>query len=333
MDLELMVQQDYEYPDIIDYEYEGDTEKLAKTAVHAGTTYFIRVRNVSDNDTAYPVKAQYTLTLHVRQHFTDNNEMNDSIEQATNSTFGKIYAGTFGKADEDYYKVKVKTPGFLTAQLANIPTNVHVTATLLTNNGDFVESKDIRAPKNTVVFGEKVTAGTYVIQLTSDRPFDEMRYKIKFTFNSLIAGYRDIAGIANKSAVIRLVKEKVLTPDADAYFYPNQVITRADAAAWVKAVLHKQKQAIVTVTKRNQNEPISRAQSAEIICKMLGWKGKFGILKPYDDVGYRYWAIKYIRQVKDKKMMGAVKPGKFYPEKPVTREAFAKYMVEVIDHQ
>ena len=75
---------------------------------------------------------------------------------------------------------------------------------------------------------------------------------------------------------------------------------------------------------------MSRAQAAEIACKMLGWKGKFGILKPYEDVGFRYWAVSYIRQVKEHKLMRVSKEGKFYPGRAITRAEFVDMIANVI---
>lgn len=93
------------------------------------------------------------------------------------------------------------------------------------------------------------------------------------------------------------------------------------------------KQGIISVTEKSAGEAISRAQAAEIASKMLKSDGKFGITKPYSDVSYTYWAVRYIREVKDLGIMGAVVEDNFFPEKSMTRAEFATLMVKVLDQK
>jgi hypothetical protein len=334
MDLELMVEQEYNYPEIIDINYEGGSEFAPKVTVEAGSTYFIRIRNVNDSDNVNTVAGEYTLNIKITEHLIDWNEPNDFSYQAKPIQPKKTMEGTFETvSDQDWFKINISQDSYLNVSLGNLPKGVSYNATLMNSVRTVVQNKAMTIDINKVSYDNMLEPGTYYLKLTTSRPYDAKRYQLRITLDPLTAGYRDITEHWSKSAVARLVKEEILQPDATARFRPDSFISREDAAEMVKATLGKSKQGIISVTEKNAGEAISRAQAAEIVSKMLKSDGKFGITKPYSDVSYTYWAVRYIREVKDLKIMGAVVEDNFFPEKSMTRGEFATLMVKVLDQK
>ncbi|MEY4479731.1 MAG: hypothetical protein RLZZ267_409 [Bacillota bacterium] len=334
MDLELMVEEEYEYPDIIDGKYEGESEYAPKVSVEAGTTYYIRIRNVNDSDNVNPVAGEYTLNIKITEHLNDWNESNDFSYQAKTIQPKKTVEGTFETvSDQDWFKINITQDSYLNVSLGNLPKGVSYNATLMNSVRTVLQNKPMSIDINKVSYDTMLEPGTYYLKLTTSRPYDAKRYQLRITLDPLTAGYRDIAEHWSKAAVVRLVKADIVQPDDTARFRPDAFISREEAADIVKATLGVNKQGIISVTEKSAGEAISRAQAAEIASKMLKSDGKFGITKPYSDVSYTYWAVRYIREVKDLGIMGAVVEDNFFPEKSMTRAEFATLMVKVLDQK
>lgn len=331
IDLELLLQPDMSVPDIYDYDYEGEPELVPTIQVAAGSTYFIRVRAVSDNDTTLPVAGEYHLRVELTQHYVDTHEPNNTIGTATRLAPGKSATGTFESIhDTDFYQLATSGAGFVTAKVLNVGPNSPVTATLLAPDGTTVETRTVTATANLIKFAVPVKSGKYALRLRAKQASDTIPYRLSYQFDPLVSGFRDISDHWSRSVITKLVQQKVIVPTSSARFEPDRPIALREASDLVRAALGTKTQNIFSVPKSGEKQSISRAQAAEIGCKMLGWNGKFGILKPYSDVGYRYWAISYIRQVKEHKLMRIEKDGKFYPARAITRAEFADMLANVM---
>lgn len=331
IDLELLLQPDMSVPDIYDYTYFGDEEHTGEIAAPAGSIYYVRVRTISDSDSVQPVAGTYNLHIQVTQHYVDSQESNNRMNRATPLIPNTTATGTFFPAgDVDYFRLNAVGTGFVTVKLANINANTPVYATLIRSDGTEVETRKLTKDTDTAKFTSKVTGGTSYLRLKATKASDAGEYRLNYQFDALVAGFRDISQHWSRSVIEKLVQQKVIRPPASARFEPDRAITIREASDYVRAALKTKTQDIFSVPKAGGDQSLSRAQAAEIACKMLGWKGKFGILKPYSDVGFRYWAVSYIRQVKEHKLMRVAKDGKFYPGRAITRAEFAEMLANVI---
>jgi hypothetical protein len=331
IDLELMLQPDMSVPDIYDYQYEGEYERTGTVQAAAGSTYYIRVRAVSDNDITLPVAGEYNLRVDLTQHYVDANEPNNTIGTAKPLAPNNTVTGLFNTAqDADLFTLATSGAGYVTLKLMNLDNDTFVNATLLSPDGSPMETRMLTKKGNQIAFAKPVGSGKYKVRLTTQMPTDTSQYRLSYQFEPLIAGFRDIDRHWSRSVVEKLVQRKVIVPTATARFEPDRPITLREASDLVRAALGTKSQNIFGVPKASATQSLSRAQAAEIGCKMLGWDGKFGILKPYSDVGYRYWAVSYIRQVKEHKLMRITKDGKFSPGRAITRAEFADLIANVL---
>lgn len=172
-----------EYEEIYAYNMNTQTPKIG---VNAGT-YYIKVTSQCDSSIGIP----YQLKVNYKIASNWETEFNDTYTTADNITLNKvIYGTTMEYQDNDYYKIKVATPGYLDIGITHPYREYR-------GYGDFywntiVYNSQMRELKTKTIFPHKtktqtgkikVNTGTYYIQMKpeSTRP-KGIVYGLKATY-------------------------------------------------------------------------------------------------------------------------------------------------------
>lgn len=337
---------------LYDEQREGETESSPVISVTPGK-YYIRVHNAISTD-ASPTVGSYKLTVDYKPELSDPNEPNDKSYEALTITPGNEYVGVIDKkTDEDWFQFRLAKQSAVRLQITGVPTSSDLV----------LESFDKRMTRlmsaNTGTSGKMSTRenvlepGVYYVKLTSDKPFNSQYYRLSFTAEELVSGYKDIADHWARDAIAGMTRMGVVSGTGQYRFEPDRSITRAEAVVMLAKAYkplassaagskkftdikssHWAYDAIMKAAQQGwvqgfpdgsfkPNQPITRAEMAVMIGRAEGLKPRIAYSRPFDDVApYDWYAPMLNAMLADGKLKG-VGERRFEPDGKASRAAFA----------
>ncbi|MGG4394733.1 S8 family serine peptidase [Paenibacillus thiaminolyticus] len=339
----------------IDEEKEGRSESAVLTDLPAGK-YYIQVQNVV---TAHPepVAGEYKLHVEYITQYTDPNEPNDKMYEAVTMSEGTEYVGVFDKdSDVDWFQFTVKSPVYGKVALKNLPSDRNVSMTVMTKEQKKIAGAQSSAKLEQILAGAVLEPGTYYVRLTTDKKFDTKYYRLSFSTEPLVEGFRDIGAHWAQEAIVEAVRSNWISGYDEALFRPNRQITRAEAAAvlakafelsgsiqgaptftdvpakhWAYADVSRVAKAGITGGIGNgrfgPGLPVKRAEMAVMMGKALGIKPERPAEAPFRDVPVSHWAAPMLAAMKEQGLIQGMDGDMFAPERQATRAEFVSMLV------
>lgn len=296
MDPEIAYQREGGTLVIEDGNGEGESEATPPINVTPGT-YYIRVRNAIA-DEASPIAAQYKLNVQVAMRYADPNEPNDKSYEATGISPGAAYSALFGRADDvDWYQLRLTDTAMTTLRLSGIPVGIALKAEWYDKRQQLLATVKSAPSASSITNEQRLAPGVYYIKVTASAPFDKQYYELRVTTETLVAGFRDIAGHWAESAIVALNKQGIVGGSGNYRFRPDDDITRAEAVSMLARAF---------TPRGGEKEPQFR------------------------DVPSDYWAYGPIMDAAQAGWLGGYPGGLFAPGRPVTREETAVLLLRAL---
>lgn len=357
MDLAMLIFREGGTAQFVDYAGDGGTEISPVIDVLPGK-YYVRVTHVSSSGVSYPVVGQYVLKVDYAAKRIDPYEPNDRFYQATLVTSGKVYAGLLDtEGDEDWFTFQVNRDSYADVRLRGIPADTHVSVTLFDEKQQTIAAEVNKAGAASVRLGQALSKGKYYVRLTANRPIKTTYYELVIRVDVLVEGYRDVADSWALDAIRELSRRQIITGYPDYTFRPDAPVTRAEAAAllarakgWkgTSSVRYKDvpnrhwaASAIAAATAAGvfqgyadgsfqPERPITRAEMAAVIVRMMEEKPLVRSTAPFSDVPPDHWAAGAIWRAKERGWLNGYPGGTYRPAGNTSREEFAAIVYRLI---
>lgn len=139
--------------------------------------------------------------------------------EAVTMSEGTEYVGVFDKdSDVDWFQFTVKSPVYGKVALKNIPSARNVSMTVMTKEQKKIASAQSGAKLEQILASAVLEPGTYYVRLTTDKKFDTKYYRLSFSTEPLVEGFRDIGGHWAQEAIVEAVRSKWISGYDEALF-------------------------------------------------------------------------------------------------------------------
>lgn len=348
----LQVQKKGERPVTLDDNADGEPE-IYRFNAFPGTYYFL-VSKLKLN----PSVGEYTLDIKYEPKYIDPHEPNDRSYQATVISLDTPYEGVFDHMlDMDNFKFNVMERSLIRISLAGLPIHTESQLHLLNGGLGLLARETSRRGSDSMDLEIPLNEGVYYVRLTSSEAYQEQMYKLVVHADKLAGGFADIAGHWAGESILALSELKILEGYGAYRFYPDQRITRAEAAAMlVRAFGYSEKgsPSFIDVPKDHwaynaaaiaaqagivrgypdgRFEPdgtLSRGEMAAMLARVLGLAGKPGGENPFLDMKPDHWALPVIKQMKAEGWIDGYGDGTFRPDQETTRAEIAHMLMRII---
>ena len=357
VDLPIAYQRSKEALQEIDENGEGESETSQIINVTPGT-YYIRVHNAMSAQASATI-AQYTLQLVFKTKYTDPNEPNNKSYQATGIREGSDYYGVMGvKDDLDWYQLRLTTKSFVRITLNGIPSGIKMKAEITDKKQKTLFTMQSDAKETVMTQEKQLDAGIYYIKVSANDSFDKQYYGFRVDTDSIVAGFRDIAGSWAKASVIELNKRNIIEGSGNFQFNPEHSITRAEVIFpclsynpneqavslqfkdvspkhWAKTSIAKGVKMgwIAGYADGNfgPDQSITREEISVILARVMKLRTVWPASPPFIDVDNNRWSAAAIARMKQDKLISGYTDSRFKPERPASRAEFAAVLLRVLN--
>jgi len=209
--------------------------------------------------------------------------------------------------------------------------NVRVEPLIAKYNGSVVYDEASQSPCATIrippgqteyVGATKLTAGTYTIWFENER---SIKRKLRLVSEHGIRGTGSWSLYQEPKDVWAYyslwVNGKYFTDVPSGYWADDEILTVTDRG-WMQGSAS---------TRFSPEGSLSRAQAAVILVRALGLQNETPSSRAFVDVPSTYWAKKEIELAREYGFIEGVAPGKFAPERPMTREQLAVVLARIFE--
>jgi len=328
---------------------EGDPEFTREITVTPGL-YYIRVHDAMSAQ-ASPTTAQYTLDIKYQTKYTDPNEPNDKIHEATTVQPGSTYAGVIGsRSDVDWFQVRLSSQSMVNIAVTDIPKDIRMKAQVYDKHQALLAQME-SGSNGQLSKEQQLEPGVYYVKLSANAPFDKQYYKLRIQTERMVAGFRDIAGHWAEQSIVGLAKRGVVGAAGDNRFNPDRSITRAEVVAMLARALKPKgstaKTALKDVPARHwasdvisqavnagwvggypdgtfgPDQAVTREEMAAILARAFQLKVGNPTQSPFADIKLTRWSVAVLSAMKQKQWIGGYPGNLFKPDGKATRSEFA----------
>ncbi len=358
VDLALAFQRSKEALQEIDDNGEGESETSQIINVTPGT-YYIRVHNAMSAQASATI-AQYTLQLVFKTKYTDPNEPNNKSYQATGIRQGSDYYGVMGvMGDLDWYQLRLTAKSFVRITLNGIPAGVKLKAEITDKRQKALFTLQSDAKQAVMTQEEQLDAGVYYIKISANDTFDKQYYGLRVDTDSIVAGFRDIAGSWAEASVVELNKRHIIEGSGNFQFNPELSITRAEVISMLVRAFKPQEQAASLPFKDvsakhwaraaiakgvkmgwiagyadgnfGPDQSINREEMSVILARVMKLRTVWPAAPPFIDVDNTRWSAAAIARMKQDKLISGYTDSRFKPERLASRAEFAAVLLRVLN--
>lgn len=355
MDLELLLQQGTENPLIFDWGSNGESEYSGPIEVKPGK-YYIRVRNYH----SAPVAGYYFLNIEYKQAFQDPNEPNNKSYQATPLVENIVYQGVMDEeTDEDWFTFTVKQESAVHVNLTNIPEDRMMSLKLYDSSQTQLSIDVNMLGHDKIEIEKQLQPGKYYIRLSANQAFNYQMYQLEVESHVIVSGLKDIAGHWAEEWIVDLKEKHLMDGYDDGYFYPDQNITRAEAASVIAKLVpvngssdpnfsdvsesHWAYRDIALVTNAGiftgypdgsfqPEKPLTRVEMTILMAKLLGFSDELEAeTSPFSDITNEHWAFSYVIYMEELGWISGYPDKTFRPNRIATRAEFASFISRVVN--
>lgn len=349
----LYVQRKGEKPVTYDADGPGKPEMTPPLDVLPGS-YYVRV--TKDPDT--PAVGEYTLTVTFSEKLVDPNEPNDKSYQATTIAMDYEYSGLFDyDQDTDWFQFQLTEDSFVDVSVKDVPVGRTLAMTLLNDSMNRLYSTANRWDEDRLGYQGMLKAGTYYIRLNADGRFVHQFYRLTVTGQPLAAGFYDIPNHWAKEAVVKLKERGVVEGNGTYRFEPEQLVSRAEAAAMIVRAFGYDRTGTFAFTdlrsehwsypyidkavragivggypdgRFRPDEPVTRMEMAAMLARAMGLNGNLRGTVPFVDVKENDWGSPVLLQMKAEGWISGYADGTFRPSQTATRAEFSALLARMI---
>ncbi|UVI29934.1 S8 family peptidase [Paenibacillus spongiae] len=330
---------------------EGETEISQEITITPGT-YYIRVHNAISSQ-ASPTPAQYVLKMEYRTKYSDPNEPNNKMYEATVIGLGSDYFGVINKkSDLDWYQLRLDSRSIVTLTVKSIPSGVRMKAELYDKRQKLLATLKSERNRTVMMREQLLDPGVYYVKVTADIPFDRQYYELRMDADKVVSGMRDIDGHWAESPIVQLSSLGIIGGSGSYRFNPDRSITRAEAVSMLARTLspaaakagpmsftdvktgHWANASIMRSVRSGwvggyvdgtfkPDQPITREEMAVILSRAWELREVRPTRSPFGDVDQKRWSSAALNTMKLKNWVSGYQGNRFMPEETASRAEFA----------
>ncbi|MFD2748496.1 S8 family serine peptidase [Paenibacillus yanchengensis] len=345
---------------VYDKQGDGKTEYTPVIDVAPGR-YYIRVYNAVSSE-ASATNGEYKLNMEYNRTYSDPNEPNNRSQDATTLKRGVEHLGVFASSgDSDWFTFRLDKDSTSQINITGIPESVSVKLELFNKKMTKLQTTYSNKQGTLNTEARVMQSGVYYVKLVSDQSFDHQFYRLNWSYEHLVAGYRDVSNHWAKKEIVALTNRKIIQGMGNYRFAPDHSITRAEAVSMiVKAykpiATSAAKRKFTDVTQQHwasqsiaravaqewidgfpngtfrPDQPITRAEMAALIARAEKLQLFTPYFKPFSDVAISDWYAPVLHTMKGAKKIEGDASNQYRPKGKASRADFAvllyRYVVE-----